>query len=107
MPPNDEINEFREQFYAMIKETYAKFNAFEEKVTGEITEYKKTVNTAITSLSKELFQYQEKEDKHRAKRQKVTDRIHYGIIGIGCLVVGTSCVLFLALLYLIWLLRFA
>lgn len=98
----DDLDQFREDFYAALKEIYERLKAHEAEVSARITEYRKTVNTAMNLLSKELFDFQEtdrKERRERQKRQDVKDA------AIGCLLAAlllTGCaILGLIAMYLL------
>lgn len=87
----DPLDTFRQEFYDALKEIYERLKAHEEEVNARIVEYRKTVNTAITLLSKELFDFQETDRRERVERQKRQD---IKDAAIGCLLLAfllTSC----------------
>lgn len=95
MSTNEELNEFRERFYAALSEQYQKFNDFEIRITSEITEYRKTVNSALSILSREVLDFQDRDIKERKRRQRRQDikDILIAIVLIcgtlvGCLVIA-------------------
>jgi hypothetical protein len=68
---------------------------FKAQLSGEIAEYKKTVNTAIAILGQESFASQadtkqrlEADAQQRAQRQTRSDRKDIAVLaGVGCLIV--------------------
>ena len=104
MPPNDDQHDWlRQDFLDLV----AKFGELERRLSAEIVEYKKTVNTAIGLLSQELFEFQsrretdrlhdEQERKTRQRRTDIKDVI-IALIGILTLVIGCSIIVLLVYL---------
>lgn len=97
-----DLGEFRQQFYAYVKETSEQWRATEEQIKAEIVEYKKTVNNAVSLLAKEILEFQTTNTAERKRRQKRTD-IKDGIIGaIGCLVVLSAIGVIIVLVWLVY-----
>ena len=91
------LDDLREDFLELVK----KFGLLEDQLRVEIAEYRKTVNTALGLLSKELLDFIDRdvvERKARQKRQDIKD-IAIGCIGILTLVIGCSIISLLILLY--------
>lgn len=96
---NDDLDKFREDFYAALKDIYERLKAHETEVKGSIVEYRKTVNAAISLLSKELFDFQETDRKEREKRQKRQDIKDMAIGLLGCALLLTGCAILAVVVY--------
>lgn len=102
-PRNDD--DFRITYYEDLKQVYARIQAFEEKIESIIIEYRKTVNSAISLLSKEFIEFQQTQQEERTKRQKRNDIKDIIIAAIGCLVFISTCVVIsvlIAFVYRVW-----
>lgn len=97
----DDLDKFKEEFYDALTQIYEKFKLHENEVKGSIIEYRKTVNAAISLLSKELFDFQENDRREREKRQKRQD-VKDAIAGaIGCCLILTGCGMIAILLWFV------
>lgn len=97
-----DMEEFRQQFYAYVKETADQWRATQEQIQAEIVEHKKTINNAVSLLAKEFFDFQTKDIAERKLRQKRADIKDVCIAAIGCLAVLSACGVMAVLLYLLY-----
>lgn len=104
MASNDDKDWLRQDFLDLV----SKFGELERRLSAEIAEYKKTVNTAIGMLSQESFEFQARRNQDRAedtaerkarqRRQDIKDVI---IALIGLLTLFILCSIIALLVYLV------
>ena len=107
----DEDNRY-EGVLRALSELHAEWQEFKGQLSGEISEYRKTVNSAISILGQEAIKFQrdteqrlEADSTQREQRQKKTDRKDIAVlVGMGCLIVLNFIGFGAALGVIIWLL---
>lgn len=80
---------------AELSKLYAAWQDYQARLSNEIAEYKKTVNSAISILGQEAIASQsdtkqrlEADAQQREQRQKRADRKDIAVLlGVGCLIV--------------------
>lgn len=86
------FDEVQNNHFKHLGEVYERMRSFEERIESIVSEYRKTVNSAISLLSKEFIEFQQTQQEERTRRQKRNDIKDMVIAGIGCLVFVSICV---------------
>jgi hypothetical protein len=95
-----------------LSELHAEWQQFKGQLSGEITEYRKTVNSAISILGQEAIKFQHDTEQRlsadsaqREQRQRKSDRKDIAVlIGMGCLIVMNFIGIGVAIGTIVWML---
>lgn len=87
----DTLKDYHESFKTFEKSVVEKLALSEERTSTEIREYKRTVNSAIGALSKELLDFQDKDSKDRSIHRKINYVKDGLVIGVSCFVIVVGC----------------
>lgn len=93
-----DLDDLRQDFLDLVR----RYGELEAQLRTEIAEYRKTVNTALGLLSKELLEFIDRDVAERRARQRRQDYKDLALGSIGCLVVAFGCILIGLLVWRIW-----
>lgn len=97
MNDDADIEHLRDMLVKVVQELHERFN----ELRVEVGEYKKTVNTAIMLLSREMLEFQDQDRVARVKRQRRQDIKDIVVGVIGCFVILIGCGMISILLYFV------